>query len=144
MAISSDGNGWDSESIVQAIRSPEAILVPVINLKNDGGYNDEGCAVGVNMHWKVLDHTVDEIDITIPTDFGAVVDMFEVQNGVIYNVTNAEVSKAILGKDWQGRRIIAAKVTLNSVKVSSKLATRLFVLANNHDVRQTVQNNLKD
>jgi len=36
MVISSDGNGVDAKSIVQAIRSSEAILVPVINLKNDG------------------------------------------------------------------------------------------------------------
>ena len=49
MVTSSDGDGVHAESIVQGIRSSEAILVPVINLKNDGGYNDEGCAVGLDL-----------------------------------------------------------------------------------------------
>ena len=35
--VSTDGSGWDAESLVQAIRSPMAVLVPVINVKNDGG-----------------------------------------------------------------------------------------------------------
>ena len=45
MVTSSDGNGVDADSIVQAIHSSEAILIPVINLKNNGWYNDEGCAL---------------------------------------------------------------------------------------------------
>ena len=87
MVISSDGNGVDAKSIVQAICSSEAILVPLINLKNDGGYNDEGCAAGLNLHWKFNDHTLSVITVTVPTDFGTVVDMFEVQNGAIYNIS---------------------------------------------------------
>ena len=58
MVISSDRNGVDAKSIVQAIRSSEAILVPVINLKNNGGYNDEGCTAELNLHWKFNDQSL--------------------------------------------------------------------------------------
>ena len=37
MVATTDGDDWNTESLVQAIRSPSAILVPVINVKNDGG-----------------------------------------------------------------------------------------------------------
>ena len=37
MVISSDGNGDDAKSVVQAICSSEAILVPVINSRMMGG-----------------------------------------------------------------------------------------------------------
>ena len=137
MVTSSDGDGVHAESIVQAIRSSEAILVPVINLKNDGGYNDEGCAVGLDLHWKFNDHTVDGITVTIPTDFGTVVDMFEVRNGAIYNITNTDIQ---LVKDLHGGK--AQQVTISNVALSPKLATRLFVLSNTKQVRTDVQNNL--
>ena len=143
MVTSSDGNGFDAESIVQAIRSSEAILVPVINLKNDGGYNDEGCAAGLNLHWKFNHHTVSVITVTIPTDFGTVVDMFEVQNGVIYNIPNAEPWFKQIGKDHKGNSIEAQQVTITNVSLSPELATRLFVLANSKQVRTDVQNNLR-
>jgi len=143
MVISSDGNGVDAKSIVQAIRSSEAILVPVINLKNDGGYNDEGCAAGLNLHWKFNDHTVSVITVTVPTDFGTVVDMFEVQNGAIYNITNVDTWFKQLGKDHHGNSIKAQQVTISKVSLSPELATRLFVIASSKQVRTDVQNNLQ-
>ena len=136
MVTSSDGDGVHAESIVQGIRSSEAILVPVINLKNDG-YNDEGCAVGLDLHWKFEDHKVDVITVTIPSDFGTVVDMFEVRNGAIYNMTNTDIQ---LEKDLHGGE--AQQVTINKVALSPELATRLFVLSNTKQVRTDVQNNL--
>ena len=126
MVISSDGNGVDAKSIVQAIRSSEAILVPVINLKNNGGYNDEGCAAGLNLHWKFNDHTVSVITVTVPTDFGTVVDMFEVKNGAIYNITNVDIWFKQLGKDHHGNSIKAQQVTISKVSLSPELATSLF------------------
>ena len=143
MLVNSDGLDVDAESVAQAIRSPEAILVPVINLKNDGGYNDAECAIGINEHWKFNPHTVKHLVVTVPPDFGSVVDMFEVQNGAVINITGmTEVFQTHLGRDYYGRPIKAQQVSLSNVEMSSKLMTRLFVLANSPDVRQTVIHNL--
>lgn len=143
MLVNSDGLHTDAESVAQAIRSPEAILVPVINLKNDGGYNDEECAIGINEHWKFNPHTVKSVVVNVPPDFGPVVDMFEVQNGAVLNITGmAEISRTYLGRDYYGRSLKAQQVSLSNVKMSSKLMTRLFVLANSAAVRQTVIHNL--
>ena len=142
MISSSDGSGWDSDSIVQAIRSPEAIIVTVINLHNHGGYSDSLCAIGRNEHWLIWDHRVTEISITISTDFGKVVDMFEVQNGAIHNMTSQiSTVKVFLGIDHHGA-IVADQITIKNVALSSELATRLFVLANNLQVRQDIQKKL--
>ena len=136
MVISSNGNGVDAKSIVQAI------LVPVINLKNDGWYNDEGCAAGLNLHWKFNDHTVSVITVTVSTDFGTIVNMFEVQNGAIYNITNVETWLKQLGKDHHGNSIKAQQVTISKVSLSSDLATSLFAIANSKQVWMEVRNNL--
>ena len=149
MVTSSDGDGWHTESLVQAIRSPSAILVPVINVKNDSGYNDEECELGVNEHWKLDPHTVDEIKVTVPHDFGPVVDMFEVQNGAILNVS-ASLTEAVsperLGVGYfggGGEGLSTQSVTLDGIHMNQDLSTRLFVLANTHAVRQDIQNKLK-
>ena len=128
----------ETESLVQAIRSPSAILVPVINVKNDGGYNDVGCEAGLNMHWKVDPHTVVEVTVTVPHDFGDIVDMFEVQNGHILNISSASVCTV-----WLSEGLETQAVTLSGVHMNSALSTRLFVLANSESVRVDVQNNLK-
>lgn len=143
MVSSSDGSGWDTDSIVQAIRSPDAVLVPVINVHNHGGYNDALCELGRNEHWIIWNHTIDEIDVTIPTDFGSVVDMFEVRNGAIYNITEfATSSTAVLGTTLHGDIITANQVKFTKVRMSPQLSTRLFVLANNPQVRKDIQNRL--
>ena len=148
MVTSSDGDHFDTESLVQTIRSPEALILTVINLKNDGGYNDEECEIGINKHWKIDPHGVTQITVTVPTDFGKVVDSFEVQNGTILNTTSSSVhvvsaGSKKLGVDARGREIRAQQITVNNVKVDSELATRLFVFANTPEVRKQVQNNLR-
>ena len=143
MVVTTDGDDWNTESLVQAIRSPSAILVPVINVKNDGGYNDEECAVGINMHWKLNPHSVTQITVTVPHDFGSVVDMFEVQNGAIVNISSASVSTAHLGTNYYGEELVSGVVNLNNVKMDKTLSTRLFVLANSDTVRQDIQKKLK-
>ena len=146
MVSSSDGNNADAHSITQAIRSREAILVTVINLKNDGGINDLQCEVGKNMHWSISDHTVDKIDITVPNDFGSVVDKFELRNGQISDISSSMYvynESISLGVDYHGNALVGATATLSSIDLSSKKSTRLFVMANSPDVRKTIQNNLK-
>lgn len=141
---STDGDGWETESLVQAIRSPSAILVPVINVKNDGGYDDLGCEAGLNLHWKVDPHSVSQITVTVPPDFGSVVDMFEVQNGKILNITSTSVALAQLGRDYFGQEVASQVVNLDNVHMDSTLSTRLFVLANSDKVRKDIQNNLNE
>ena len=143
MISSSDGSGFDADSIVQAIRSPEAVIVTVINVHNHGGYSDALCEVGKNEHWLIWDHKIDKISTTIPTDFGKVVDMFEVQNGDICNVSSeVSFSKIELGTTLLGEVISGDQITFSDVHVDSDLSTRLFVLANNLQVRKDVQNKL--
>ncbi len=143
MVSSTDGLGWDSDSIVQAIRSSEAVIVTVINVHNHGGYNDVLCGIGRNEHWIIWNHTIAEIDVTIPNDFGNVVDIFEVLNGVIYNTTGqVSSSEAVLGEDFYGDVITATKVTFSKVRVGPEISTRLFALANNPQVRKNIQANL--
>ena len=77
------------------------------------------------------------ITVTIPSDFGTVVDMFEVRNGAIYNMTNTDI---LFEKDLHGGK--AQQVTINKVALSPELATRLFVLSNTKQVRTDVQNSL--
>ena len=141
MFKSSDGTGFHTESITQTIRSQQAIIVPVINVKNDGGISDIKCGIGQNLHWKLDPHTVDSITVTVPTDFGSVVDKFEVQNGKILEV-NADHEQTILGKDFNGEDMVANTVTLSGIHMTKDLAARLFVLANSPDVRTDVQKKL--
>ena len=143
MISSSDGTGFDADSIVQAIRSSEAIIVTIINVHNHGGYNDALCEIGKNEHWLIWAHRIDKVSTTIPTDFGKVVDMFEVQNGAIYNITNqVSFSKLELGTSLLGEVITGDQATFSNIQLSSELSTRLFVLANNLQVRKDVQSNL--
>ena len=143
MISSSDGSGFDADSIVQAIRSSEAVIVTIINVHNHGGYSDAECEIGRNVHWLIWDHKIATVSTTIPTDFGKVVDMFEVQNGAIYNITSqVSFSEITLGKNLHGEVITGDKVTFSDVKLSSELSTRLFVLANSLQVRKDVQSNL--
>lgn len=138
MTTSTDqGQGpWDQVgSMVQSIRSREAILVTVLGLHNHGGYSDIKCEAGENVHWLIWDHTIDVVEVKIPGDFGSVVDQFEVQNGKILNIQGEMVSSV------NGTELSSVKFT--KVKTVRGLITRLFVLANTKDVRTEIQHNLQ-
>jgi hypothetical protein len=122
-----DGFSFASESQVSAIRSSNAIVVIAISFANAGGYGDPECWLGENVHWRVLDHTIDNISIGIPADFGVVVDAFEVLNGEIYN---ASISTA------------PGSVVMSDVYIDNTVQKRIFVLANTPTVRSQVQQNL--
>ena len=140
--MTSDGTGFHAESVAQAIRSQEAVLVAVINLKNKGGISDLACTLGQNEHWKIVGHTVAAISVTIPTDFGTVLDSFEVLNGKILNITSS-MERVELGVDYYGNAMVTHSVTLSNIELSSSISTRLFVFANSQSVRETVKRNLQ-
>ena len=127
MVITSDGKDFDTNSIAQAIRSREAILLVVIGLKNNGGYSDVRCEIGENVHWDIVEHGVEKIQVAFPNDWGPLVDVFEVQNGRIVDPPPYSTSPFIM----------------SNVVVHSSLVTRLFVLASSAKVRKEVENNLK-
>ena len=81
-----------------------------------------------------------QITVTIPHDFGSVVDMFEVQNGAIVNISSASVS---LETRYHGGGLKALVVLLYNIGMDKTLSTRLFVLANTDAVRQDIHNKLK-
>ena len=127
MVTTSDGKDFDTNSIAQAIRSREAILLVVIGLKNNGGYSDVRCEIGENVHWDIVEHGVEKIQVAFPNDWGPLVDVFEVQNGRIVDPPPYSTSPFIM----------------SNVVVHSSLVTRLFVLASSTEVRKEVENNLK-
>lgn len=127
MVTTSDGKDFDTNSIAQAIRSREAILLVVIGLKNNGGYSDVRCEIGENVHWDIVEHGVKKIQVAFPNDWGPLVDVFEVQNGRIVDPPPYSTSPFIM----------------SNVVVHSSLVTRLFVLASSTEVRKEVENNLK-
>lgn len=145
MVESSDGNDYQSNSITQTIRSPEAIILIVINLKNDGGISDLQCEAGMNLHWKVKDHNVESIEVKVPNDFGNIVDTFEVLNGKITNMSDIriEYKTEVLGIDLYGNELVGGSMKFPNVALSSSQSTRLFVLANSPSVRENIENNLK-
>ena len=127
MVTTSDGKDFDTNSIAQAIRSREAILLVVIGLKNNGGYSDVRCEIGENVHWDTVEHGVKKIQVAFPNGWGPLVDVFEVQNGCIVDPSPYSTSPFIMA----------------NVVVHSSLVTRLFVLASSSEVRKEVENNLK-
>lgn len=129
MVTNSDGEGLSADTVAQAIRSKAAIIVPVVSFHNHGGYNSLECAIGANLHWEIWNHTIDEITVTIPADFGTVVDKFEIIDGNISDISDVSVK--------------TGNIVFSHVKMPSDRPIHLFVLANTADVRKDVQNRLR-
>lgn len=121
------------DAIVEAIRGPDAIVVPVINLAWEAEVTDIACAQALfhpetPPHWILADQRVD-VDVVVPTD-QAVVDVFEVTAGL-------EIAEVSYGLDTEGRRVVVPNVHLDN-----DVPVRLFVLAASETVRAEVAANL--
>ena len=141
MVTTSDGDSH-TESIAQAIRSRDAIIVTVIDVKNDGGISDLKCEAGVNEHWKISPHGIGEVNVGIPSDFGNVVDSFELLDGEISDIPNVSQEMVVMGTDYHGNQIMGSSFTIQHVSMKSSKPTRLYILASNKQVRKDIQNNL--
>ena len=79
------GASSDAETIVDAIRSPDAIVVPIINLRAAQAPTDIACAAiateAMVPHW-VLEDAAPSVQVNVPPDFG-VADVFEVTNAQV-------------------------------------------------------------
>jgi hypothetical protein len=119
----------DSQTLVEAIRGPDAIVVAAVSLAfvddlaapGEAAMNDVLCAIAMDLHWHWATHTT-EINVQIPDDL-AVVDVFELLNGKLLPVKTA----------LRGRQI-----TLQSVLMNEEVPARFFVLAATSDVRARV------
>ncbi len=116
------------ETIVELIRGPDALVVPLINLRTSAEPTDIGCAGSLISetsvpHW-VLDTQVVDVTLTIPDDF-AVDDLFEVTATQVLTPSNP---LSVTGR----------QLTLGGVSLDNTTPVRLFVLAGNPAVRAAV------
>lgn len=121
-AASTDGN-----ALVEAIRSREAIVVPVINLDAAAVPTDVACAAVASEamvpHWTLKD-AVRSVMVQVPEDFG-VADVFEVLDGAVIEPSAPWV-------------IDKREFRFEGVPLSNAVPTRLFVLAVNKTLRGEV------
>lgn len=123
----------DTDTIVESIRSGDALVVPVITAKAAAPMLDEDCAyysLGLleeEPHWVLEDRVVD-VEITVPDDFDAM-DLFEVTpEGVV------EITTPVL---VQGRRIV-----IEDIPVSDAAPVHVFVLGRTAGVRADITERL--
>ncbi len=112
------------KAIVEAIRGPDAIVVPVIGLATSAAPTDLGCqsallGLGAVPHWKLAPQSLD-VSVDVPSDMG-VTDVFEVTPGKIVDVSPPKIA---------GRT-----VTLAGQAVDDARPVRLYVLARSKDLR---------
>lgn len=116
----------DDELLVELIRSREALVVPVINIKAVETVDDVMCALANTEdkvpHW-VFDSVAPDVVFSVPEDFG-VADVFEV---------GATTS------DFGSYHVAGREVTLRSVELNNELPVRLFVFAASSELRQRVE-----
>jgi hypothetical protein len=109
------------EAIVEAIRSKDAIIVPVIGLSSCVAPTDADCFLNRDVHWLLRDDWL-SIEVPIPDDF-RLVDAFEIADGTV-----APIKGTLAGRT----------VAIHGIEVGEKQPTRLFVLAADPSVRQQV------
>ena len=115
------------EAIAEAIRSTDAIVVPIIGTKSTKAPEDLACqsalvGVGAVPHWELASQTLD-VSVTVPSDFG-VVTVLEVSESTTRIVPGVTVS---------GRTL-----TLPGVRLDNTTPARLFVLARTTAVRAAI------
>ena len=118
----------DGEAIVEAIRSRDALVVPVIALRTTAAPTDISCAASILSesqvpHWVLAAQSL-KVRVTIPDDL-AIRDVFEVRGKTV-----VDPSEAI--------RLDARTIELGGVAVDQTQPTRLFVFARTKDVRANV------
>ncbi len=124
----------DTDTLTEAIRSPEALVVPVITLAADIAPTDQDCLLyGLGQiedepHWILTERTI-SVSVTIPDDL-AVNDVFEIfpdrVEDVSYPVT------------MDGRRIV-----LSDIPVSNETPVHMFVFATDAELRSQISDRLR-
>lgn len=58
--------GGDPDSIASALWNDEALLVTLINLKQNGNYSDLLCALQQDYHWDMQAHLLPAVNVSVP------------------------------------------------------------------------------
>ena len=118
----------DPAFIVEAIRSPAAMVLVAINTRNSGGIDDLTCAVPTTSpHWRV-DAAAPDVWLDVPSDL-AIADAFEIRDGAVLDLP--------AGATVTGRRI-----KLPALAVDAARPTRLIVFAGSAQLRGQVVSSL--
>lgn len=114
----------EPEVLTAAIRGPDAIVVPVVNVTAEQTVTFRDCYVTEDPHWR-LAAVAPDVTVRVPDDF-AVADVFEVTPA-----GTADVAETIgaAGRD----------LTFTAVGMEQARPYRLFVLARSADLRARVQ-----
>lgn len=117
----------DPDVLVDAIRAPDALVVPVIDAKAEVAMTDVRCLFEEDPHWR-LAHVGATVRVTVPDDLG-IFEVFEVRDGAV--VPPAGMPYA-LGRD----------LVIPSVMLSESRPVRMFILAANASVAERVRRDL--
>lgn|GEM_PF-3980862 len=111
----------EPDVLVQALRSPDAIVLPVVNLRVQHAVDALRCRREPEPHWLLADIDTD-VTLTVPPDLGLEA-LAEVVEGRLQPVRAAA---SIAGRE----------VTLHDVRLTGEHPCRLFVLARTDEVLQ--------
>lgn len=120
--FASSGN----QSITEAIRARDAIIVPLISTNVVESPTDSGCAMaqiglGEIPHWKIGEHLVD-LKVDIPDDFG-VYEVFEVRGKTLFQVT----------PEFDGRTLI-----LSNIRLDNSEPVKMFVISEHAEIKAEI------
>ena len=108
--------------LIEVIRSPEQVLVVVVNI-HASGYSNLLChTVILDGHWKINDLHLDSIDLDLTTapDVSGLGNWGEAKDGALQPLSDVTVSTS------------GGKVTLSGIDVHSDMPLRLFVADVSH------------
>jgi hypothetical protein len=103
--------------MVETIRSPEKLLVVVVNI-NANGYSNALCHTGItDRHWTFRDHEVNSITLKPQDTVGAktLTNWQEVVDGTIGPMSDVSISGS------------SGSVVLSGIKLAEKIPVRFFV-----------------
>ena len=83
----------NKEVMIEVIRSPEQLLVAIVN-SNGSGYNNALCHTGISKHWKIDKHTIDSLDLDLSSapDVSKLGNWQEAVNGKLVPLAGVTVS----------------------------------------------------
>jgi hypothetical protein len=135
--------GGDNASIVSLIQAPRALVLTLINIHNNGGYDDLTCGIGGDDHWKMLQHSV-PVSFQVPSGWAdpdatatPFADTFELSGGQV-------VPPAAVGSEAGGGtspwRVSTSSVALDA---SAPSVTRTVIFARDAQLRGEIAQALK-
>jgi hypothetical protein len=118
----------DEDVIVDAIRSRDAIVVPMVTLKAREQPTDEKCvyyALGMienedEVHWMMEDRLV-QLTLEVPEDMG-IADLFEVRPGIVVEILYPV-------------HVVGRTIQLSDIPLDNTTPARIFVFASHSGVR---------